>query len=301
VYTRSGTTWSPTQRLAGTAQDRSDLFGAAAVLAGDTLIIGAPWESTGAAHSGAVYVYKRNGAMFSEVQKLKSSKPATNARFGWSLALNGERLVVGSPDDPPPHMRTGSAEIFVLRNGSWALSQFLQPPTLGAAANFGFRVAIRGEHVAISAPYPSAFPGSPTPTKPGEVYMFGPDGEGWKQTGMLRASHPRDTDWFGLALLMTDAGVLVGAPGDASGARGLDADASRSDAPFSGAVYMFAPTGQAWSESAFIKGDNTDINDWFGYELVSDGKSLVVSAMFENGSARMAGGGLTTGALYVFQ
>jgi hypothetical protein len=27
----------------------------------------------------------------------------------------------------------------------------------------------------------------------------------------------------------------------------------------------------------------------------------VISAMFENGSARTAGGGLTTGALYVFQ
>jgi hypothetical protein len=296
VYTRTSGSWSFSQRLAGTPQDQSDLFGAGVALAGDTLVVGAPWESTGQAHSGAVYVYQRKGAMWSEVQKIKSSKPAANARFGWSVALDADRLVIGAPDDPPPNMRTGSAEVFVRRAGTWTLSQFLQPQTLGAAANFGYAVSVRGDHVAIGAPRTASFPGSPTPTEPGEVYVFEPDGDGWKQSAMLHARYPRNTDWFGLSLQLTDGALIIGAPGDASGARGLDADASRNDATFSGSVYVFAPSDEGWVESAFIKGKNTDINDWFGSSVASDGRSLAVSAMFENGMST----GLTTGAVYVF-
>ncbi|HKP60625.1 MAG TPA: cadherin-like beta sandwich domain-containing protein [Polyangiales bacterium] len=297
VFTRSAGKWTQTQELSGAPQDRSDLFGAMVVLSGDRLVVGAPWESTTQPHSGAVYVYQRDASgKFNEVQKIKSTKPTANARFGWNIALDGERMVVGAPDDPPPHNRPGAAEVFALRDGSWKSSQFLQPTMLGGAANFGFAVAVRGDRVAISAPRSSAFPGSPTPTEPGEVYVFGPDGEGWKQTAVLHAPHPRNTDWFGLSMLLTDAGLIIGAPGDTSGAHGLAADPKRTDAAFSGAVHMFAPTADGWTETAFFKGENTDINDWFGYALATDGQSLMVSALFENAMSS----GLTTGGVYVF-
>lgn len=301
VYTRKGGVWSQTQRLGGALQDGSDMFGGAVSLDLDTLVIGAPWESTGGNQTGAVYIYQRNGSMFSEVQKIKSSKPTPNARFGSSAALDGDRLVVGAPDDPPPHARTGSAEVFVRRGGMWVPSQFLQPSTLGPAANFGYAVAVRGDRLAIGAPRTAAYPGSLTPTEPGEVYVFEADGEGdgWKQTARLVAPFPRNTDWFGLSLALTDAALIIGAPGDASGARGLTADPSRSDATFSGAAYLFAPTDDGWTQSTFIKPDNAEADDWFGTALATDGQTLVISALFEAGpaSANIPG----SGSVYVFR
>jgi hypothetical protein len=299
VFTRNAGVWSQTQRLAGAAQDGSDLFGAAVALDADTLAIGAPWESTGGNQAGAVYVYQRNGSMFSEVQKLKSSKPTANARFGWSAALDGDHLVVGAPDDPPPNARTGTAEVFDRRSGMWTPSQFLQPPTLGAAANFGYAVAVRGNRVAISAPRTAAFPGSLTPTEPGEVYVFEAEREGWKQTARLVAPFPRNTDWFGLSLGITDTALIIGAPGDASSGHGLAADPSRSDATFSGAAYLFASTDAGWTQSTFIKPDNADGDDWFGTSLATDGQSLVIGAQFENGTGTAAN--ITSGAVYVFR
>lgn len=301
VYTRAAGVWSQTQRLAGSVQSGADLYGAGVALDRDTLVIGAPWESTGENRSGAVYIYQRSGSMFTEVQKLRPSKPSPDGRYGWSVALDGDRLVVGAPEGPPPHDRKGSAEIFARSGGTWMLSQYLQPMTLGGAANFGFSVSVRGERVAIAAPRTSPFPGSPAPTEPGEVYVFEAAGETWRQTAQLHAPIPRNTDWFGLSVLLTDGALVVGAPGDTSSERGIGADPMSSDAAFSGATYLFAPTASGWVQSTFIKGDNTDIDDWFGYALGSDGRTLAISALFENGSERTAGGSVSSGAVYVFR
>jgi hypothetical protein len=153
--------------------------------------------------------------------------------------------------------------------------------------------------MAISAPEPSDYPGSPNPTEPGHVYVYEPDGEMWKQTDLLGAPYPRQTNWFGFTFRLTDAGLIIGSPGDASDGQGIGADPSKErngDAIFSGAVYLFAPSKTGWKQTAFIKGDNTDINDWFGSSLGADGDWFAVGAMFENSESN----GLTSGAVYLF-
>jgi hypothetical protein len=98
-------------------------------------------------------------------------------------------------------------------------------------------------------------------------------------------------------MLFTNDGLVIASPGDSSGDHGVHADPTRGDAQFSGAVHLFAPSADGWVESAFIKGDNTSADNWFGYSIAVDGDSLVVGATFEN---RM-GTSLRTGAAYVFR
>ena len=300
IYQRTPEGWKQTQRLAAPKQDEADLFGNHVVLSGDTLLVGAPTESSGAKNSGAVYFYRRDGAMFSQVQKLKSNSVLADAHFGSDAEFDGDTLVVGAPALPSPNWK-GSAEVFVRNGGEWSYLQTLAPGTLSTSGSFGYQLAVHGDRIAISAPHPSDYPGSPTPTDPGEVYIFERQGGMWQETAKLRAPSPRRTDWFGLSLLLLDNTLVIGAPGDASGARGIPADPARSDAAFSGAVYIYAASDQGWTQSGFFKGSNTDVDDWFGIWLATDGQSLLVSALFENGtSARAAGGGLTTGAVYLF-
>jgi hypothetical protein len=278
-------------------QTSSDLFGESITLNGDTLAVGAPWDSTSGGNSGAVYVYQRSGSMFSEVQKIKASKPVQGAGFGSQISIDGDRMVIGAPSTPTSPADGGHAEVFVRKDGMWKSVQVIQPPMIPPGASFGYFVALRGNTLAISAPRPSEYPGSPTPTDPGEVYVYEPDGEMWKQSAVLRAPYPRNTNWFGLNVFLTDAGLIVGSPGDASNGHGVNADPSKAgNATFSGAVYLFAPSKDGWKQTAFIKGNETDIDDWFGIALEADGDWLVVGAMFDNDMTR----GLTSGAAYVF-
>jgi FG-GAP repeat len=297
VFERKDGKWMQTQRLAAsTMQASSDLFGEAITLNGDTLAVGAPWDSTSAGTSGAVYIYQRNGSMFSEVQKIKATKPVQGAGFGSQISIDGDRMVIGAPSTPTSSTDGGSAEVFVRSNGMWKSVQLIQPQ-IRAGASFGYFTALRGNTLAISAPRPSDYPGSPTPTDPGEVYVYEPDGEMWKQAAVLSAPYPRNTNWFGLSVYLTDAGLIVGSPGDASNGRGVNADPSKAgNATFSGAVYLFAPSRDGWKQTAFIKGNETDVDDWFGLSVEADGDWLAVGAMFENDM----GDGLRAGAVYLF-
>ncbi|HKU43346.1 MAG TPA: cadherin-like beta sandwich domain-containing protein [Polyangiales bacterium] len=303
-YTRRDGKWAFTQRLEASDARDPDLFGAGVALQGDTLAIGAPWDDDAAQHSGAVYVFERSGGMWVERQKLKSSKPGSGAFFGSNLALDGDVLVVGAPDDNRPASRTGSAEIFVRRNGSWVSQQFLQPATLGPEANFGFAMDVYRGRVVVGAPR-TARNFTDTHTPPGEVYVFDPAGESWSQSALLRAPVSKEIDCFGMDVVLNDRGLLIGASGDSSGARGLGGDPARADAPLSGAAYLFASSPQGWVPSAFIKPHNTDQGDAFGYALAMDHDTLVITANLEGAGGRgvgATGGGtaLASGAIYVF-
>jgi hypothetical protein len=298
VFERTAGVWKQTQLLAPSMPNGLDYFGMAVVLNGDTLAVGAPADSTGGSRSGAVYVYQRSGSTFTEVQKLKALKPIANAAFGSNVSIDGDRMVVGAPASVLGSS-PGSAEVFIRDGGMWKSSQLLQQEKLAGGASFGYVTALRGNRLAISAPRPSDYPGSPTPTDPGEVYVyeFSGDAGNWKQTAVLTAPYPRATNWFGLSMLLTDSGIFVASPGDASGGRGVHADPARGSATFSGAVHLFAPTPAGWVESAFIKGDNTTTDDWFGSSIAADGDLLAVSARFEDSG----GTSLRFGAAYVFR
>jgi hypothetical protein len=110
VYTRTGTSWARTAFLKAREQDRNDSMGASVVISddGNTVVAGAADEdslTTGinAARSGdsgqtdspddnsagAVYVFVRDGATWTQQVNLKASNTGKNDWFGARLALSG--------------------------------------------------------------------------------------------------------------------------------------------------------------------------------------------------------------------
>jgi hypothetical protein len=306
VFTRSAGVWSQTQRIEAPQLNGADMFGLAVDLEGDTLVVGAPLEATSGQRSGAAYIFERVGGVWMERQMLKSSAPKAGALFGSSLALEGDHLVVGAPNEAQPDTDSGSAEVFVRRGGMWVPQQRLGPPTPIGGANFGFAVALHGNRIVVGAPRTASLI-STVETPPGEVYVFDTDGEHWNQSAVLRATAPDGSDFFGLAVGLTDTVLAVGAPGDASGARGVSADPKRTDAQYSGAMYLFAETADGWAPSAYIKPHNTDANDGFGWPFAIDGNTLAVGAILESSDEQGFGGmgannrSQASGAVYVFQ
>lgn len=108
VFARAGVTWSEQVYLKASNPGPGDIFGASVALSGDTLVAGARREdgnalgvngvetNDDAKDSGAAYVFRRTGAIWSQKAYLKASNTEAGDAFGTSVALSGNTLAVGA-------------------------------------------------------------------------------------------------------------------------------------------------------------------------------------------------------------
>jgi hypothetical protein len=147
----------------------------------------------------------------------------------------------------------------------------------------------------------------------GAVYVFTRDGKGWKQQAYLKASNAAGGAQFGSSLSLSANGNLlaVGAPGEASAATGINGNQNDDSMPSSGAAYVFARAGTAWSQQAYVKPSNTggpDIGYQFGFavSLSGDGSTLAVTQTSDPSNATGINGDQKntaapdSGAVFVF-
>jgi hypothetical protein len=127
--------------------------------------------------------------------------------------------------------------------------------------------------------------------------------------GYFKSASPRSSDNFGGAIALSADGntMAVGVVGEDSNAQGIGGDASNNLAPGSGAVYVFARSGGAWAQQAYVKAGNAQTGDSFGHSvaLSADGNLLAVGATYEAGGSAGIDGpsnedALGAGAVYLF-
>ncbi|MCK4704981.1 MAG: cadherin-like beta sandwich domain-containing protein, partial [Gammaproteobacteria bacterium] len=123
----------------------SDEFGYSVSVSGDTLAVGARYEDSSflginntpdnnddaAVNAGAVYVFTRSGATWTQQAYIKSPNPQTGDWFGFSVALYGETLAVGATqeasstkginttDDNDPASNSGAVYVYTRSSGVW--------------------------------------------------------------------------------------------------------------------------------------------------------------------------------------
>jgi len=251
---------------------------------GNTVAIGAPHEGGGAAGvngnqsdnsmdgAGAVYVFVKNGTGWRQQAYLKASNPQMSSEFGHAVALSAD--------------------------GN----------TLAVSAQFEGSGAkgINGNQKDRSIP------------QSGAVYVFTRNGTTWTQQAYVKASNTGeagtadsfgDGDQFGVSVTISDDGntIAVGAIAEDGGSAGINGNQADNSATSAGAVYVFARTGSAWAQQAYVKPMNPDPGDLFGYSLSlsADGNTLAVGSYDEGGSSRGINGPPDNmrrgaGAVYVF-
>ncbi|HSH28224.1 MAG TPA: hyalin, partial [Wenzhouxiangella sp.] len=108
VFVRSGSTWSQQAYLKASNTDAYDYFGWSVAVDGDTVVVGASGEDSNAtgvdgnqsdnstSNAGAAYVFVRSGSTWSQQAYLKASNTDAGDGFGWSVALEGDTVVVGA-------------------------------------------------------------------------------------------------------------------------------------------------------------------------------------------------------------
>jgi hypothetical protein len=155
VFVRSGDTWSRQgDALTASGGTANDSFGSAVALDGDTALIGAPYHKVGSnTDQGVAYVFVRSGATWSQ-QGGELNTDSSRQGFGYSVALAGDRALVGSPRDVVDGNIQGAAYAFVRYGSTWSR----QGGTLSTANDgvhdfFGSAVAVSGDTALIGAPY----------------------------------------------------------------------------------------------------------------------------------------------------
>jgi hypothetical protein len=222
VFTRSGGTFSQAALLTASDGAAGNRLGESVAYAGSTILAGAPLgDAPSPADSGAAYVFTGAGAAWAQQAKLVASDPLAAARFGNSVALDGDSAVIGavawaaSPATP----NQGRAYVFVRSGTAWAQQQRLEAGDT-QANRFGASVAIRGEQVAVGAPDTREGGGFP-----GAVRLFARSGGTWTLEQSLLG--PAQTSaGLGVAVrLFDDAGtpaLLASTGNSVAGSSGIE-------------------------------------------------------------------------------
>ncbi len=97
VFVRNGADWSEQARLAASDGTLDDGFGSAVGVAGDTAVIGSPFDSSFAARGGSIYLFERSGVAWNQSAELAANDIGADYRFGISVAADGTTIMVGAP------------------------------------------------------------------------------------------------------------------------------------------------------------------------------------------------------------
>ncbi|HYF61227.1 MAG TPA: hypothetical protein VD886_00345, partial [Herpetosiphonaceae bacterium] len=306
-------------------------------LDGDTLVVGAPYEDSGAAgvngdqndnsvsESGAAYVFVRTAAGWSQPAYLKASNPGVSDFFGYSVAVSGDTIVVGAVAEASasPGVNgdqadnsiygAGAAYVFVRTAGGWSQQAYLKASNPDASDLFGHSVAISGDTIAVGAYGESSGATGANGNQQdddtygsGAAYVFARADGGWSQQAYLKASNPHRFDRFGYSVAIDGDTVVVTAPLEPGGATGVGGDQADTSAPNAGAAYVFARADGGWSQQAYLKASNTDTYDQFGFSSAISGETIVIGAQGESSAAAGVDGDQQdnsadhAGAAYVF-
>jgi hypothetical protein len=296
---------------------------------GTLLVVGAPGKADVA---GAVYVFERSEmGEWTQQAYLEASNTEAEDGFGVRVASSndGTTLAVaatgedssatGIDGNQADNAATAAGAVYVFGRdgmGEWTQQAYLKASNTGAEDGFGvsMRLSQNGSTLAVGAFGEASVDGNPTDDSAlaaGAVYVFDRDGMGvWTQQAYLKAQNPGAYDLFGSDVGLSGDGttLVVGAPGEASNAKGIDGDQTNDSAAGAGAVYVFTRDGLGpWTQRAYIKASNSSGAARFGDQLAltDDGNILAVGAQTEDGGGvGIDDPTLTTspgsGAAYVF-
>jgi outer membrane protein assembly factor BamB len=242
-----------------------DDFGRSVAVSGNTVVVGSRWDDTRATNAGLAYIYDAGTGNL--LRTLDNPTPASYDRFGYSVAVSGNTVVVGAyATYDAGAYAAGSAYIYDATAGNllWTLNN----PTPESGDYFGSSVAVSGNTVVVGA-----YRDDTGTTDDGSAYVY--DATTGNLLWTLNNPTPESEDYFGSSVAVSGNTVVVGAYRD-------DTDATNA-----GSAYIYdATTGN------LLKTLNNPApagGDYFGYSVAVSGSTLVVGAYLDDTGATNAG------------
>lgn len=263
VFVRSSGVWSQQAKLVGTETVASDKFGQSVSLDTDTLLVGSPNATAGAAlRGGAIYAFTRAGAVWTQQARLIASDPQTDAQFGESVDVSADSAVAGAPlfdtSFDVSGIDSGAAYVYSRSAGVWSAPTKLRAASPTDDGRFGHSVAVHSGTVVVGEHFRNGARGA--------AHVFTGSGASWSLQALLTASDAAAGDFFGHSVALLDDVAVIGAYG---------VNSSGTDR---GTAYRFNRTGSAWSEvDKYFASDAAD-NDRFGFGVALTASGAIVGA-----------------------
>ncbi|MBO6792259.1 MAG: T9SS type A sorting domain-containing protein [Balneolaceae bacterium] len=185
VYTLNKTIgeWEFKKRLLPETVSAFDTFGEEIKLLGDILVVGADNDDREGENSGVVYIFERNlgGEGNWGLQKtLTIPGGRDRARFGHSIDLKNDLLVVGAPRSNVTALDGGAVYVFKRNLGgenNWGLAQEILPEPTKQYGQFGQSVFFTDEQLLIKSDITSQ-----NSRERFHQYSFNSDDDSWFET-----------------------------------------------------------------------------------------------------------------------
>ncbi len=288
VFSRSGGDWTLQQKLVANDGAAEDRFGSSVAISGDTLVAGAPYDTTGTTYyHGSAYVFTRSNGVWSFKQKLTANDGAMYDQFGYSVGISGNTVVAGAfSDDIGTKADQGSAYVFVRSNGVWSFQQKLTDNDGQAIDQFGVSVAISGDTIIAGAPLDDLIE-----KDAGSAYVFVRSGTAWTQRQKLSGvnsagSYPGDL--FGVAVAISGETAIIGVP--------LFNSFGRVD---QGLAVVYVRSSGFWIYKGYLAANDGEANDQFGSSVAINGDTALIGAHFDD-IGTPAGVNPDQGSAYLF-
>jgi trimeric autotransporter adhesin len=171
VFVRSGVIWTQQGYLKASNTGAGDFFGNAVALSGDTLAVSAYHEASAAigingdeaddsaTNGGAVYLFTRSNAAWSQQAYIKASNTAAGDLFGATMALSDDVLAVGAYHEDSANdnqvdngaRNAGAVYVFARRDATWSQTSYVKASNIGIDDLFGWAVALAPGTLAVTA------------------------------------------------------------------------------------------------------------------------------------------------------
>ena len=214
VFLRTPGGWQREARLVPAGAESEDRSGISVALRDEVLAVGAYFDIVGIEfNQGSVAIYSRAGGAWAQTAQLIAPDGQRNDFLGFSLAYDGDTLLVGAPGDDTADVDAGAAYVFRRIGTQWVLEATLVDPAAPAEAFAGIAVALAGDLALVGAP--DADVGTQILQGAVQVWRRGPSG--WTQVQTLLAADGAAFDFLGGALATDGQRILAGAPGVSTG------------------------------------------------------------------------------------
>ena len=207
VFTRSGDAWLEQAKLLPDDGEAEDKFGRSVSIDEDYAVVCALLSDDDGAESGSVYVFKNDDNRWHQQAKLTAGDAQTDDRFGRSVSIEGNYLVIGAVLADDNGDSSGKAYVFQRTEDDW-MEQAILLPSDGAAGDFfGYSVATNGRFTIVGALFNDEMG-----VNSGAAYLFRRSGNVWSQVDKLTAPDPVEDANLGISVAISEDQTLAGAP-----------------------------------------------------------------------------------------
>lgn len=142
IFERSDEDWSLVETLTAPEPQADGYFGGSVAVSGQRALVGAWGEDLEVTNAGAVYSYARDSEGWNSESKITAPDPAPDDRFGFAVAMDTLRAVVGAVWSDVQGNGSGAAHVYEYADGQWQHHERFAPDSLQGGDEFGYAVAL---------------------------------------------------------------------------------------------------------------------------------------------------------------